>query len=41
MGDALRVTVAPWPLLERFLAALDAVLSAHPALGRGPREAGS
>jgi histidinol-phosphate aminotransferase len=23
LGDALRVTVGPWPLLERFLAALD------------------
>ena len=27
VGDALRVTVAPWPLLERFLAAVDAVLA--------------
>jgi histidinol-phosphate/aromatic aminotransferase/cobyric acid decarboxylase-like protein len=23
LGDALRVTVGPWPLMERFLAALD------------------
>lgn len=41
VGDALRVTVAPWPLLERFLAALDDVLSAHPDMGRTPREAAS
>lgn len=27
-ADALRVTVAPWPLLERFLTALDEVCSA-------------
>lgn len=27
LGDALRVTVGPWPLLERFLEALDARLS--------------
>lgn len=26
VGDALRVTVGPWPLMERFLAALDEVL---------------
>jgi len=26
MGDALRVTVGPWPLMERFLRALDALL---------------
>lgn len=26
VGDALRITVAPWPVLERFLAALDDVL---------------
>ena len=26
VGDGLRVTVAPWPLMERFLEALDAVL---------------
>jgi histidinol-phosphate/aromatic aminotransferase/cobyric acid decarboxylase-like protein len=25
LGDALRVTVGPWPMLERFLAALDAL----------------
>lgn len=25
MGDALRVTVGPWPLMERFLEALDAL----------------
>jgi hypothetical protein len=23
VGDALRVTIGPWPLLERFLEALD------------------
>ena len=27
VGDALRLTVAPWPLLERFLEALDSVLA--------------
>ncbi|MFO7892427.1 MAG: histidinol dehydrogenase [Longimicrobiales bacterium] len=27
VGDALRVTVGPWPVMERFLAALDAVLA--------------
>jgi len=27
VGDALRVTVAPWPMLERFLKALDSVLA--------------
>ena len=27
VGDALRVTVAPWPMLERFLEALDSVLA--------------
>ena len=27
IGDAMRVTVAPWPLLERFLAAVDGVLA--------------
>jgi len=26
-GDSIRVTVAPWPLMERFLDALDAVLA--------------
>lgn len=30
VGDALRVTVGPWPLMERFLAALDRVLAEHP-----------
>ena len=42
LGDGLRVTVAPWPLLERFLRALDALLAegrvplpegAHPGAG--------
>jgi histidinol-phosphate/aromatic aminotransferase/cobyric acid decarboxylase-like protein len=28
VGDAMRVTVAPWPMMERFLEALDAVLAA-------------
>jgi histidinol-phosphate/aromatic aminotransferase/cobyric acid decarboxylase-like protein len=28
LGDALRVTVGPWPLLERFLAALDRLVPA-------------
>ena len=27
VGDALRVTVAPWPMLKRFLDALDSVLA--------------
>ena len=27
VGDGLRVTVGPWPLMERFLEALDALLS--------------
>jgi histidinol-phosphate aminotransferase len=27
VGDGLRVTVGPWPLMERFLAAVDAVLA--------------
>jgi histidinol-phosphate aminotransferase len=30
LGDALRVTVGPWPLLERFLEVLDQRLSALP-----------
>jgi len=30
MGEGLRVTVGPWPLMERFLDALDAVLAASP-----------
>jgi histidinol-phosphate/aromatic aminotransferase/cobyric acid decarboxylase-like protein len=33
VGDGLRVSVGPWPLMERFLDALDAVL----AEGRVPR----
>ena len=36
IGDAMRVTVAPWPLLERFLAAVDGVL----ADGAAPAPAG-
>jgi hypothetical protein len=27
VGDGLRVSVGPWPLMERFLGALDAVLA--------------
>ena len=34
VGDALRVTVGPWPMMERFLAALDAVVAANPELRR-------
>jgi hypothetical protein len=30
MGDALRVTVGPWELMERFLSALDDVLGVGP-----------
>ena len=41
VGDALRVTVGPWPLMERFLAALDDVLPAEPGAGRSPREVSS
>ena len=37
IGDALRVTVAPWPMLERFLDALDGVL----AEGRVPAPPGA
>ncbi len=35
VGPALRVSVGPWPLLERFLAALDETLAVTPA--RSPR----
>jgi histidinol-phosphate aminotransferase len=35
VGDALRVTVGPWPLMERFLAALDSV-----GIGNGDAHAG-
>lgn len=34
VGDALRVTVGPWEMMEAFLAALDAVLVARPELRR-------
>jgi histidinol-phosphate aminotransferase len=27
LGDAIRVTVGPWPMMERFLAALDEVVA--------------
>ncbi|MSR36127.1 MAG: aminotransferase class I/II-fold pyridoxal phosphate-dependent enzyme [Gemmatimonadetes bacterium] len=37
LGDGMRVSIAPWPMLERFLAALDAVLAA----GEVPAPAGS
>ncbi|MGD2069742.1 MAG: histidinol-phosphate transaminase [Gemmatimonadota bacterium] len=30
VGDAVRVTVAPWPLMERFLGALDSMLADDP-----------
>lgn len=48
IGDAIRVTVAPWPLMEHFLEALDAVLAPDappPGTGAGraappDREAG-
>ncbi len=33
IGDALRVTVGPWEMMERFLAALDALF--EPATGHG------
>jgi histidinol-phosphate aminotransferase len=34
VGDALRVTLGPWPLMERFLGAMDEVLDAKPTLAR-------
>ncbi|MSR20514.1 MAG: histidinol-phosphate aminotransferase family protein [Gemmatimonadetes bacterium] len=34
LGDALRVTVAPWPLLERFLEAMDRRLAALEEISR-------
>lgn len=34
VGDAIRVTVAPWPLMEQFLAALDRVLDGPDGPGR-------
>lgn len=37
LGDGLRVSIGPWPLLERFLEALDAVL----AEGKLPAPAGA
>ena len=37
VGDAMRVTVAPWPMMERFLDALDAVV----ATGAAPVPAGA
>jgi histidinol-phosphate aminotransferase len=37
VGDGLRVSVGPWPLMERFLGALDAVL----AQGRVPAPPGA
>ncbi len=37
LGDALRVTVGPWPLLERFLTALDRRLAALSARAGGAR----
>ncbi|MDT8341067.1 MAG: histidinol-phosphate transaminase [Longimicrobiales bacterium] len=47
VGDALRVTVGPWPLMEAFMAALDGVLGRDPSLARasaedggGPRDGG-
>lgn len=42
VGDALRVTVGPWPLMERFLAALDEVGLGNPTApgsGSGAAEA--
>lgn len=33
LGDALRVTVGPWPLMERFLEALDARLAGLQEIG--------
>jgi hypothetical protein len=29
MGEGLRVTVGPWPLMERFLGALDRVVASR------------
>lgn len=36
VGDTLRVTVGPWPLMGRFLDALDAVLADRPELAAPP-----
>lgn len=36
VGDGLRVTVGPWPLMERFLAALDRLRDAVPAAWKVP-----
>jgi histidinol-phosphate/aromatic aminotransferase/cobyric acid decarboxylase-like protein len=36
VGDALRVTVGPWPLMERFLEALDAERDADPEAWQCP-----
>lgn len=36
LGDALRVTVGPWPLLERFLAAVDRLLATTRSGGSRP-----
>ncbi|HEX7118408.1 MAG TPA: histidinol dehydrogenase [Longimicrobiales bacterium] len=35
-GDCVRVSIGPWPMLERFLDALDAVLPETPAPAAGP-----
>ena len=32
IGDTLRISVGPWPMLERFLAAFDAVMTARRAV---------
>ena len=37
LGDGLRVTVGPWPLMEAFLSVLDELLSAGAPEGEGSR----
>ncbi|HZD04874.1 MAG TPA: histidinol-phosphate transaminase [Longimicrobiales bacterium] len=39
VGDALRVTVGPWALIERFLAVLDELGRADPGAWRAPDDA--
>ncbi len=41
VGDAIRVTVGPWAIMERFLAALDETLAAGVRLAAPDLEAGT
>jgi histidinol-phosphate/aromatic aminotransferase/cobyric acid decarboxylase-like protein len=38
IGDAVRITVAPWPVMERVL---DALCSARDAVSAGTRDRGT